>query len=225
VNKILARLPPEDFARLKLSYVELPVRRQLEQRNRAIEHVYFIGRGLASMVVSAGATHSIEVGLIGLEGVTGLGVLLGSNRTVFECFMQSAGHGWRIEAAELRRAMDESPGLSRVLLHYVQTLVSQMAFTALANGRYKIEERLARWLLMAADRGEGEAIRLTHEFLAVMLGTRRPGVTSALKVFEKRGIIEPGRGTLVIKDRRALEDAANGCYGSPEAEYVRLMGR
>jgi CRP-like cAMP-binding protein len=223
-NKILSRVTREDFGRLKLTYVDLPVRRQLEQRNRAIEHVYFIEHGLASLVVSAGAVHSTEVGIVGYEGMTGLAVVLGSDRAVYECFMQSEGHGWRIPADQLRLAMEQSPGLSRLLLRYVQTLVSQMAFTALANSRYKIEERLARWLLMAADRGQGNAIKLTHEFLAVMLGTRRPGVTTALKIFEKQGFIRSERATLIIENRQALEDAANGCYGAPEAEYKRLFG-
>ena len=225
-NKLLARLPADNFARLKgaLSPVELPVRRQLELRNRVIDYIYFIEEGLASMVISAGSNRSIEIGVIGNEGVTGLPVLLGTDRALHETFIQSAGRGWRMAADDLRLAMEESAGLKRQLLYFAQTLVSQMSFTALANGRYKIEERLARWLLMAADRTEGGTIKLTHEFLALMLGARRPGVTGALNVFEKRGIIDADRGTLVIKDRRALEEAANGCYGAPEAEYIRLFG-
>ena len=223
---MLARLAADDFARLKagLSPVELPLRRQLELRNRTIDQVYFLEEGLASMVVSAGASDSIEVAIVGNEGMTGLPVVLGTDRGLHETFLQAAGYGWRMSADDLRRAMAESPALSRQLLNFVQTLVMQMAFTALANGRFKIEERLARWLLMTSDRTEGETIKLTHEFLAVMLGTRRPGVTSALNVFARRGLIEAERGTLVIKDRTALEDATNGCYGAPEAEYKRLFG-
>jgi CRP-like cAMP-binding protein len=110
------------------------------------------------------------------------------------------------------------------LLRYANTLMAQMAYTALANGRYKIEERLARWLLMADDRAEGSTINLTHEFLALMLGARRAGVTNALSLFQKRGILQMRRGVIAIKDRPALEEAANGSYGVPEAEYRRLFG-
>jgi len=225
-NRILAGLSPADFAQLQphLSQVDLPVRRQLELRNRAIEHVYFLESGLASMVVSSGAQHSIEVGIIGSEGMTGLPILLGTDRGNHETFIQTAGTAWRIPADPLRAAVEKSSSVRRRLLHHAQVLMTQMAFTALANGRYKIEERLARWLLMADDRTPGNTINLTHEFLAVMLGSRRAGVTAALNHFQKRGILKMQRGVITIVDRNALEEAANGCYGAPEAEYRRLFG-
>jgi CRP-like cAMP-binding protein len=225
-NRLLAGLSPADFALLQphLSAVELPVRRQLELRGRPIEFAYFLESGLASMVVSAGAQHSIEVGIVGPEGMTGVPILLDTNRGMHETFIQTAGTGWRISAEHLVMTMDRSRTLRRVLLNYAQTLMTQMAFTALANGRYKIEERLARWLLMADDRAEGSTIRLTHEFLAVMLGSRRAGVTHALNVFQKRGVIDAKRGVIGIRDRGALEEAANGSYGGPETEYLRLFG-
>ena len=119
--------------------------------------------------------------------------------------------------------MERSPSLHRALLRYIHTLVTQMAFTSLANGRYKIEERLARWLLMADDRAGADPIQLTHEFLALMLGARRAGVTNALSDFQKRGILEVARARITIINRGALEDAANGSYGVPEAEYSRLF--
>lgn len=225
-NRLLAGLSPADFLLIQphLSAIDLPVRRQLEVRNRAIEYAYFLESGLASMVVSIGSQHSIEVGIIGNEGMTGLPVLLGTDRGVHETFIQTAGTGWRISAGQLVIAMDRSRSLHRTLLRYAHTLMAQMAFTALANSRYKIEERLARWLLMADDRTPTSTIRLTHEFLAIMLGSRRAGVTHALNEIEKRGMIQAQRGVIVIKDRRALEEAANGGYGSPEMEYRRLFG-
>jgi CRP-like cAMP-binding protein len=204
-NKLLGSLSAPDFALLQpgLSPVDLPVRRQLENRNRRIEHVYFLTRGLASLVISAGANHSIEVGIIGKEGMTGLSLLLDSDTAVHKTFIQSAGEGWRISTEDLRAALAQSP--------------------TLANGRYRLEERLARWLLMAHDRSEGDTVALTHEFLSVMLGVRRPGVTNALNLFERRGIIQARRGLIQIINRPALEEAANGCYGTPEAEYRRLF--
>jgi CRP-like cAMP-binding protein len=226
-NGILAGLSPADFALLQphLVAADLPVRRQLEIRNRAIDHVYFVEAGLVSMVVSAGAHHSIEVGVVGAEGMTGLPILMETDRATYETFIQTAGNGWRIGVQDLRDAMEKSPGLRATFLRFAFSLVTQMAFTALANGRYKIEERLARWLLMANDRAKGDVIRLTHDSLAVMLGARRAGVTLALNEFQKRGIIQTQRGVIDIKDRAALEEAANGSYGGPETEYRRLFGQ
>lgn len=219
-------MTPADFLLLQpdLETVELPVRRQLELRNRPIENVYFLETGLASMVVSVGANHNLEIGIVGNEGMTGLPILLATDRPSHETFIQTSGRGWRIATEKLRRAMEKSPTLRHLLLRYAHTLVTQMAYTALANGRYKIEERLARWLLMADDRAQGNAVHLTHEALALMLGARRAGVTMALSEFQKRGIIHTQRGVIVIKDRAALEEAANGSYGNPEAEYRRLFG-
>lgn len=225
-NRILASLTPADLALLKpdLESIALPLRRQLEHRGRAIEYLYFLDCGLASMVVSGGSNHNIEIGVIGREGMTGLTVLLGTNRPVHETFMQSAGSGWRITAAKLNAAIEQSPSLHRNLLRYAHTLIAQMAYTALANGRYKIEERLARWLLMADDRAGGDGILLTHEFLALMLGARRASVTTALSDLKQRGIVRSARGSITILKRGALEEAANGSYGVPEIEYQRLFG-
>lgn len=119
--------------------------------------------------------------------------------------------------------MQQSDTLRTRLLHYAHTLTVQMALNALANGRYKLEERLARWLLMAHDRSEGDDVSLTHDFLALMLGTRRPSVTAVLSVIEKSGTIEARRGRVIICDRNALEEAANGSYGAAEEEYKRLF--
>jgi CRP-like cAMP-binding protein len=225
-NRILAGMTAADFALLDpdLEAVDLPVRRQLELRNRPIENVYFLDAGLASMVISVGANHNIEIGVVGSEGMTGLPVLLATDRPSHETFIQTAGSGWRIAVDKLRPAMDASASLRSLFLRYAHTLVTQMGYTALANGRYKIEERLARWLLMADDRAQGSPVHLTHEALALMLGARRAGVTMALSEFQKRGVIHTQRGIINIKDRSGLEEAANGSYGNPEAEYRRLFG-
>jgi CRP-like cAMP-binding protein len=225
-NRILAGLSAKDAALLRpmLAAVELPVRKLLEARGRRIEQIYFLDSGLASIVASGGTNHSIEIGIVGREGMTGLSVVMAAERSPHETFMQSAGAGWRIAAADLRAAMEQSPTLRDRLLQYCHTLTVQMGFTALSNGRYKLEERLARWLLMAQDRSDGDDIALTHEFLAVMLGTRRPGITTALNEFEKNDIIESRRGVVTVRDRTALEETANGSYGAAEAEYTRLFG-
>ena len=224
-NQVLSNLAPSDFALLEphLEKIDLPLRRQLELRGRTIEHVYFLESGLGSMVVSAGANHNVEVGIIGREGMTGLPVLMDVDRPAHETFMQSPGTAQRIAANKLRKALDTSPALHRSMLRYAHTLVTQMSYTALANGRYTIEERLARWLLMADDRANGGPIQLTHEFLALMLGSRRAGVTVALNEFQKRGLVRTKRGAIVIEQRGALEEIANGSYGMPETEYRRVF--
>jgi CRP-like cAMP-binding protein len=224
-NKILAALSAADFARLRphLEASDLPVRKQLEGRNRRIEHAWFLESGLASVVVSGASQHTVEVGVIGVEGMTGAALVMAAERTPSETFIQSAGTGWRVGADALLQAMEDSPTLRHRLLRHAHVFQVQTSFTALANARYKMEERLARWLLMAQDR-VGPDITLTHEFLALMLGVRRPGVTTAINHFETRKMIRTGRGAITILNRTGLKDAANGSYGAPEAEYERLFG-
>jgi CRP-like cAMP-binding protein len=224
-NRLLSRLSADDFGLLQphLDAVDLPVRKQLENRNKAIENVYFIERGFAS-VVANGTGRSIEVGLIGWEGMTGLAVVMGTDRSPHDTFMQVAGGGQRISSAKLRGAMEQSPALHRSFLRYGHAFVVQTAQTALANGRSKIEERLARWLLMAQDRLGGDEVPLTHEFLSVMLGVRRPGVTVALDMLEKEGLIRAKRGVVAILSRTELRKISNGAYGAAEAELQRLFG-
>jgi CRP-like cAMP-binding protein len=224
-NRLLKSVSASDFERLEplCSFQELPVRRQLESRNRAISHLYFFETGVASTVISGGADHAIEVLITGNEGMSGLPVLLGVDRPIHETFMQVEGSGWRVATSDFQAVISQSLTLREALLRFAHIAMSQMAFTSLSNGRYKLEERLARWLLMAQDRCPGTDLKLTHDFLAIMLGTRRAGVTVALNAFESKGVIQLQRGNISVIDRHALEVAANGCYGSPEAEYERLF--
>lgn len=213
-NRILSRLPREDFALLEphLEAVDLPVRKELETRKRRIEQVYFIEAGFASVVANGTGKRSIEVGIIGREGMTGLAMLLGNEHAPHDTFIQAAGRGLRIRAAKLREADERSTTLHRAMLRYVHTFLLQTTQTAFANGRSKMEERLARWLLMAADRIDGQDMPLTHEFLAIMLGVQRPAVTIALRALVKEGLITARRGVVTIIDRKALEASSNGTY-------------
>lgn len=224
-NTLLSRLTTADFARLEphLRASDMPLRKSLEVRNRPIEDVYFFERGFAS-VVANGNFGGIEVGLIGREGMTGTAVVLGANRTPHDTFVQGAGNGWSISSDALRKAMAQSSSLRDVLLLFVQAFSIQMSHTAIANGRGKLEERLARWLLMAHDRSEGDSLQLTQEFLAQMLSVRRAGVTVAIGLLAKTGTIKVSRGAIDIVDRAGLEEESNGTYGVPEKEYARLLG-
>jgi len=224
-NKLLSRLSATDFALLAphLAAVDLPVPRQLERGNKAITHAYFIESGFASVVANGQGERSIEVGLIGREGVTGVPIILGADRSPNETFMQLAGDGWRLTVADLRRAMEQSTTLTRSLLLCAHAFLTQVTQTALSNGRSKLDERLARWLLMAHDRADADELKLTHQFLATMLGVRRPGVTVALSLLERQGLIRVHRGVVSLIDRKGLEALSNGAYGVAEAEARRLV--
>jgi CRP-like cAMP-binding protein len=218
-NRLLSNLSRQDFALLEphLEAIDLPLRKRLEKPNRRIDHVYFINAGFAS-VVANGSNKPIEVGLIGREGMTGLSIVLGDvERTANETYMQAAGAGQRMTAGNLRDAIANSRSLHRNLLRYAHAFLIQTTSTALANGRSKSEERLARWLLMADDRLDGDELPLTHEFLAVMLGTHRPGVTLAVQALERERLITARRGSITILNRKGLEKRANGTYVPADA--------
>jgi CRP-like cAMP-binding protein len=224
-NRLLASLSVRDRARLQpsLAIVDLPLDKVLEEANRPIENVYFPESGIASVVAGNGVP--VEVGLIGREGMTGLSIVLGDDRSVNRTFVQAPGSALRLSANDLRLAMDRSRSLRVGLLRYAQVFLVQLGQTALANGRTRLEARLARWLLMAHDRFDKGAFPFTHRFLALMLGVRRPGVTVALHFLEGYGLIKARRGLITVIDRKGLEAHANGSYGVPEAEYERLFGR
>jgi CRP-like cAMP-binding protein len=195
----------------------------LEPANTTIENVYFPLSGIVSVVAKSGA-EQIEAGVIGREGMTGAAVVMGNHRSPNEVYVQVAGSGLRIEADKLRAALDASESLRLLAQKFVQVFIAQVTQTALANGRAKLDERLARWLLMAHDRHDDDHLLLTHEFVALMLGVRRPGVTDALHELEGRGLLRATRGVIRILNRKGLEELAGSAYGVPEAEYKRLIG-
>jgi CRP-like cAMP-binding protein len=217
---------PEDYQLLQphLQLVSLEVSQVLVEPNRPVEDVYFLEYGIASAVATSPGAERIEIGNIGREGMTGTCVVQGVDRTPLLVFMQVAGPASRLAVSVLKDAMAASPTLHGLLLRYVESTIIQMAHSALANGRHNLGQRLARWLLMSQDRLERDEIPLTHEFLSLMLGVRRPGVTEALHVLEGEHIIKAVRGSITILDRAKLEDAARDSYGVPEAEYERLIG-
>jgi CRP-like cAMP-binding protein len=218
-NGLLAAMSSADLALLKpkLEPLTLNVRQVLEPANKPIKHNYFLASGLGSVIAIGKNGDRLEVGIIGREGMTGLPVVLGNDRSPNETFIQVAGAGARIAADDLRQAMRKSASLSRVLLNFVNAFLIQTSHTALSNGTATIEERLARWLLMAQDRLGGSEVPLTHEFLSLMLGVRRAGVTQTLNRLHRKGLIRLSRGRIEIADRDGLIDSANGTYGIPEA--------
>lgn len=176
------------------------------------------------MIASGGGSRRIEAGLFGCEGMSGTAVILGATCGASETFVQVPGQGHAIASDDLRELTGESATLRDHLLRYVQVLMTQSMQTALSNGHAKLEERLARWLLMCHDRVSGDAMALTHEFLAMMLGVRRPGVTIGMHLLEGKALIRAERGQITILDRDGLRAEAKESYGVPEAEYARLFG-
>ncbi|KQP92389.1 CarD family transcriptional regulator [Methylobacterium sp. Leaf113] len=223
-NRLLKRLAPSDFALLQPHLRSLPteLRQGLIQPHQPIRDLFFPEAGYASITTSGNS--KVEVGIIGPEGVVGAApVLLGSDRTPYDHFVQNAGEMIAIGAAELTSATERSMTLRKLLLRFVQTLLVQTAQTAFANASYNIEVRLARWLLMCHDRVIGDELTVTHDFLSFMLGVQRTTVTLALQMLEGNRLIKARRGRIEVLDRAGLLAVAGDSYGVPEAEYIRLI--
>jgi CRP-like cAMP-binding protein len=223
-NRLLAALPPEDFGLLQphLEPVSLELRHVLLKANAPMEQVYFLDQGIISALADT-SQGRIEVGLIGREGMVGVPVVLGADRSPHTFLVQASGTALRIRGADLRTAMRNSASLSAPLMLYVHAFLVQTAETAYANAGFTLEARLARWVLMTDDRLEGGDLPLTHEFLSMMLGVRRPGVTAAIQMLESNGLIRASRGRITVLNRAGLEKAAGDAYGVSKAEYVSVL--
>jgi len=224
-NKLLQSLSTSDRELLEpnLVPVSLLLRQDLEKPNRRIDDVFFIEHGIVSIVALPSRATEVEIGIIGCEGMTGGAVVAGSDRSPHSTYMQLAGDGLRIGARQLNSAMADSTTLRRSLAKYAYSFAIQTAQTAVANARAKLVPRLARWLLMAHDRVSGNTLNITHEFLSIMLASRRAGVSEGLKALAAEGLISTQRRDIKILNRKGLEKAAGSFYGVPEAEYRRLM--
>ncbi|WP_051370998.1 Crp/Fnr family transcriptional regulator [Mesorhizobium loti] len=216
----------DDLALLEpnLHPVALPLRMLLVMPDVPIEAVYFIERGIASVVARTSGGQEAEIGFIGFEGMAGYPLVMADDRSPQACFVQLEGEAMRIDAGSFTEALTSSPTLRLFLLRFVNSLQIQTGCTALVNARLRLTVRLARWLLMCDDRVVGVRFSITHEFLATMLGVRRPGVTVALQELEGLALIQSRRSEVVILDRPGLIALASGGYGMPEAEYARLFG-
>ena len=225
-NHLLRALKPSDLSVLTrlLEPVRLAPRMRVEEPNKVIQRVCFPESGMLSVASKASGDRCIEVGLVGYEGMSGMMVVFGDDRASTETYVQIPGSGHWILSEDLRAVMHIRPSVRQVLLQYAETLIIQTTHTALANGRGRIDERLARWLLMAQDRTGCAELPLTHEVLSLILGVRRPGITDAIHWLEGLGMIQNRRGTIILKNRGGLKELTNGLYGAPEAEYQRILG-
>ena len=225
-NGLLAALPPGDLALLRpaLQRIELRYDQVILPAGGLLEAVLFPESGMVSLLAPLDGGERVEVGIAGREGLVGLPLVLGDSRSPTEGRVQVAGTALRLGATALRTAMDRSETVRTLLLRYALAFHAQVTATAACNARHPIEQRLARWLLVAVDRADGDAFPITHEFLSHMLGVRRPGVSLAAGVLQKAGLIHYARGRMEITDRPGLEVASCECYHTVRREQDRLLG-
>ena len=225
-NRLLGLLPPNDYRRLRphLRRVPLTYRQSLYAAHRPIPFVYFIESGVGSLVNTMKNGRAAEVGTIGNEGMVGLPLLLGDDRAHTRVYVQVPGEGLRMKASQFSKELARSASMRAVMLRYVHALLNQVAQSAACNHFHSIEQRCARWLLMTHDRMHSDEFLLTQEFLAMMLGVQRTGVSAAAGGLQRAGLILYRRGVVTIVDRRGLQRRACECYGVSKREFDRLLG-
>jgi CRP-like cAMP-binding protein len=223
---LLAALPPGALTALlpKLSPVALIMRQPIYKSDHPIEAVYFPESGMFSLVaLLEDGTHA-EVGLIGREGMLGISLLSGIDTPYIECMVQMPGTALRMAATDFLHAMEAIPPFRALVLRYNEALQAQIMQTAACNGRHELEQRFARWLLMARDRAEADLLPLTQEFMAMMLGVRRPSITVTAGILQRAGLIRYSGGRVTILDRASLEAASCECYGAVTRRFATLLG-
>src|SRR5712691_2255483 len=226
-NRLLVHLPLEDQERLSrfLEPVVLEYKRPLYDADERIEFVHFIESGVGSLVCAMANGRAAEVGTVGNEGFAGLPVLLGDDRAPSSMYIQVPGRGLRMTARIFREQLEQSQPMRAAMLRYTHVFFNQVAQTAACAHFHSLEQRCCRWLLMTHDRVlPSDTVLLAHEFLAMMLGVRRAGVSVAAGVLQRAGLIRYHRGRVTILDRQGLEDCACECYAAAKAEFNGLLG-
>jgi CRP-like cAMP-binding protein len=214
-NSILLATPGDEFAALRphMQYVDLPQGLRLHEPNQKLEFAYFPNSGMISLVVTSRKQQSVEVGVVGNEGFTPLQIVAGLRRNPHLAIMQVAGEGFRVNANALIKLLPTTPQLQKALNRYAAVHGLQVAQTAGCNRLHDLEQRLARWLLLTQDRIGSGLLRITHDFLATMLGTDRPSVSLAAGALQRKRIIEYTHGAVRVLNRKKLESSACECYG------------
>jgi hypothetical protein len=225
-NRLLDRLPAKERAHVLAGceQVQLTFAEILAAPGDTIENVFFPTHSFISLLGPIGATHVLEVALAGNEGVYGVPLALGVDVSPVHALVQGGGSAWRMAAADFRRELQSVPRLKECIDGYVHVLMSQLIQTAGCTRFHVVEQRVARWLLMTADRSHSRSFHITHEFLAHMLGVRRVGITVAATSLQKRKLISYTRGAVTILNRKGLEGASCTCYRSDIASYDTVFG-
>ena len=225
-NRLLAALPQPNRDRLltQLEPVDLELKQVIHEPNIPIPFVYFVLTGVISLVINVEEEGVAEVATVGNEGFVGVPILLGADSTPLTAICQIPGSALRMPAADFRAQIQQNDELRRILGHYTQALFNQIAQSAACNRLHPIEQRCARWLLMTWDRVHADRFPLTQEFLAQMLGVRRPSVSIVASLLQRAGLIRYSRGIITITDPAGLEAATCSCYRMIRDEYDRMLG-
>jgi CRP-like cAMP-binding protein len=226
-NDLLNTLPADalDLVVPSFQRVVLEHRATLHAAYSPLTHVFFPEEGYASLLVHMEEGDISEVRMVGREGMIGLPLAFETDHSPMEAMVQSPGTALQMEAAVFRRLVAEVPAFGRMLKRYAMAFQVQLSLTAACNSRHLIEQRLARWLLMAHDRVDRDDFPMTHEFLSMMLGVRRASVSVAAKGLQQAGLIGYEQGRIRVTDRPGLEAAACECHGAVSREYDRLLGK
>ena len=225
-NRLLSLLSVRDYERLRphLRKVKLKYKDSLYESGKTIGAVYFLEEGVASNVIVMENGHSVEIGAIGNEGVVGLPIILGDTQGTTSAYMQVPGEGLRMSAKLFWQQMESSKSLRLKILHYAHAYSNLLAQTGACGHLHTLDQRCCRWLLMTHDRVHNDQFLLTQEFLAMMLGVRRAGVTVAADALRKAGLIEYSRGHVTILDYEGLRRRSCECYDISKLEFDRLLG-
>lgn len=224
-NTILASLPPEALLSLlpHLTRVPLNSRESLYLADEPIDSVYFIETGMISLVATLGGGFQAEVGIIGKDGMLGMPLVAGVGSSFVDAMVQIPGQALRMNAAMFLRKISDVLALRLLLLRYGEAHQAQISQTAACNGRHGLEERLARWLLMAHDCVDGDVLAITQDFLSMMLGVHRPSVTVAAGILQRAGLIRYAAGLISVLDRPKLEAASCECYGRVRRRVATVL--
>ncbi|MBC5785331.1 Crp/Fnr family transcriptional regulator [Ramlibacter sp. USB13] len=226
-NRLLAALPPEEWARWQphLEPVAMPLGQVLSESGVAMSHVYFPTTSIVSLLYVMEDGASAEIAVVGNEGIVGVSLFMGGESTPSSSVVQSAGAGLRMPARVLKEEFNRSAAVLHLLLRYTQALITQMAQTAVCNRHHSLDQQLCRWLLLSLDRLESNALVMTQELIANMLGVRREGVTEAALKLQRAGLIDYRRGRITVLDRPGLERRTCECYAVVRKEYQRLLAQ
>ena len=225
-NQLLASLPTDEYQRLvpHLELVSLQSGQILCHQGEVLKYAYFPHHTIISLVCMMQNGSTVEVGLVGNDGILGVPIFLADSISIYEANVQIPSSAVRIRADVLKSEFNRGGALQSVLLRYSQALLNQVSQGAACNRLHTLEERLARWLLTVRDRLESDELPLTQEFMSQMLGTRRSGVTVAAITLQQAGTIRYARGKITILNREGLEATSCECYGAVKGEFKRLLG-